>query len=195
MEQLHTVNVNLPMSASAKSYVPVLVSMMISQHLREEVTSAHDPMEYDRGLTVVQAQLVQRVQSLLLDLLLEDSLSIDHMLSRYGQSSEFLDQDCGWVQLDTSQNHSHQTLWYKWCGSSRPHSLGCLLLSACLCPGSVYQAYQCTDFWRQDNVVTVSEISQHLKWSELVKLGRELMEGTLKSLLIFLLWIDHLTDL
>jgi hypothetical protein len=43
--------------------------------------------------------------------------------------------------------------------------------------------------------VTVSEISHHLEWSELVKLGRELVEGTLKSLLILLLWIDHLTDL
>jgi hypothetical protein len=93
-----TVNVNLPMSASAKSSVPVLVSMMISQHLRE-VTSANDPMEYDRGLTVVQAQLVQRVQSLLLDLLLEDPLSIDHMLSRYGQANSWIRIVAGYSQI------------------------------------------------------------------------------------------------
>jgi hypothetical protein len=52
--------------------------------------------EYDWGLTVVQAQLIQRVQSLLLDLvLLEHPLSINHMLSRLPvwASEFFLDQD------------------------------------------------------------------------------------------------------
>jgi hypothetical protein len=44
----------------------------------------------------------------------------------------------------------------------------------------VHQAYQCTtDLWRQDKLVTVSQISYHLEWSELVKLRRELMESTL----------------
>jgi hypothetical protein len=147
-------------------------------------------MEYDRGLTVVQAQLVQHVQSLLLNLLLEDSLSIDHMLSRYGQANS-------WVRIITGYGQIHlRTI------ATKPSHAGGVEAPVHVVwsvsgyqPVLVYQAHQCTDLWRQDKIVAVGEISHHLEWSELVKLGRELVEGTLKSLLIFLLWIDHLTDL
>jgi hypothetical protein len=44
-----------------------------------EVTSAHNFMDNNWSLAVVQAQLIQSVQSLLLDLILEDPLSIDDM--------------------------------------------------------------------------------------------------------------------
>jgi hypothetical protein len=80
------------MSASAKSSVPELVTL-------REVILANDPMEYDRGLTVVQTQLIQRVQSLLLDLLLlEDPLSID--LFRYGQANS-------WIRIITGYSQIH----------------------------------------------------------------------------------------
>jgi hypothetical protein len=43
------------------------------QHLGE-ITSADNPVEYDWGLTVIQSQFVQGVQSLLLDVFLTLSL-------------------------------------------------------------------------------------------------------------------------
>jgi hypothetical protein len=57
-------------------------------------------MEYDWGLTVLQAQLIQRVQSRLRDLLLEDPLSINHMLSRYEKVNS-------WVRIITGYSQIH----------------------------------------------------------------------------------------
>jgi hypothetical protein len=150
-------------------------------------------MEYDRGLTVVQAQFIQRVQSLLLDLFLSRRPCIDYMLSRYGQANSRIRIIAGYSQIHL------RTIATKSSGTSGVEAPVQVVWGvSCYQPVFVlvvYQAHQCTDLWRQDKIVTVSEISHHLEWSELVKLGRELVEGTLKSLLIFLLWIDHLTDL
>jgi hypothetical protein len=48
----------------------------------------------------------------------------------------------------------------------------------------VHQTHQCTNLWRQDKRVAVSQISFHLEWSKLIELRRKRVEGTLDSLII-----------